>query len=143
MSVSDFQDALERRAKEVRNDLATAHGEERVRLENENAEVARQLADVQAAYAERQERIGELEESLARLSTDVDSKRFMDAGAALEAGDFSKADALLAAMEARADVAVSRTAGGSLSAGGNRRHPDQMGRGRRPFRQGSPPRSCL
>ena len=61
MSVSDFQDALERRAEEVRYDLATAHGEERTRLENENAEIARQLADVQAAYAERQERIDELE----------------------------------------------------------------------------------
>ena len=110
MSVSDFQDALERRAEEVRNDLATAHGEERIRLENENAEIARQLADVQAAYAERQERIGELEASLARLSTDVDDDGLADARTALQAGDFSKADALLAAIEARADVAVARAA---------------------------------
>ena len=110
MSVSDFQDALKRRAEEVRNDLATAHGDERILLENENAEIARQLADVQAAYAERQERIGELEASLARLSTDVDDDGLADARTALEAGDFSKADALLAAIEARADVAVSRAA---------------------------------
>ena len=110
MSVSDFQDALERRAEKVRNDLATAHGEERILLENENAEIARQLADVQAAYAERQERIGELEASLARLSTDVDDDGLADARTALEAGDFSKADALLAAIEARADVAVARAA---------------------------------
>ena len=110
MSVSDFQDALERRAEEVRNDLATAHGEERIRLDSENAEVARQLADVQAAYAERQERIGELEASLSRLSTGVDDDGLADARTALEAGDFSKADALLAAIEARADVAVARAA---------------------------------
>ena len=110
MSVSDFQEALERRAEEVRNDLAIAHGAERIRLENENAEVARQLADVQAAYAERQQRIGELEESLARLSTEVDNKALAEARTALEAGDFSKADALLAAVVARADVAVSRAA---------------------------------
>ena len=110
MSVSDFQDALERRAKEVRNDLATAHGEERIRLENENTEITRQLADVQFAYAERQERIGELKASLARLSTDVDDDGLADARTALEAGDFSKADALLAAIEARADLAVARAA---------------------------------
>ena len=110
MSVSDLQDALERRSKEVRNDLATAHGEERIRLKNENAEIARQLADVQAAFAERQERIGELEASLARLSIDVDYGGLADARTALEAGDFSKADALLAAIEARADVTVARAA---------------------------------
>ena len=110
MSVSDFQDALERRAEEVRNDLATAHGEERIRLENENAEIARQLADVQAAFAERQERIGELESSLARLSIDVEDDGLADARTALKAGDFSKADALLAAIEARGDVAVARAA---------------------------------
>ena len=110
MSVSDFQDALERRAEEVRNDLVTAHGEERIRLKNENVEIARQLADFRAAYAERQERIGELEASLARLSTDVDDDGLADARTALQAGDFSKADALLAAIEARADVAVARAA---------------------------------
>ena len=111
MSVPDFQDALERRAKEVRNDLATAHGEERIRLENEGAEITRQLSDVQAAYAKRQERIGELEASLARLSTDFDDDGLAGARTALEAGDFSKADALLAAIEGRADVAVARAAG--------------------------------
>ncbi len=110
MSVPDFQDALERRAKEVRNDLATAHGEERIRLENERAEITRQLSDVQAAYAKRQERIGELEASLARLSTDFDDDGLAGARTALEAGDFSKADALLAAIEGRADVAVARAA---------------------------------
>ena len=117
MSVSDFQDALERRAEEVRNDLATAHGEERIRLANENAEIARQLADVQAAYAERQERIDELEASLARFSNDVDDDLLAEVRTALEAGDFSKADALLAAIEARADVAVTRAAEAAFQRG--------------------------
>ena len=117
MSVSDFQDALERQAEEVRNDLATAHGEERIRLENEKAEIARQLADVQAAYAERQERIAELEASLARFSNDVDDDQLAEARAALEAGDFSLADALLAAIEARADVAVARAAEAAFQRG--------------------------
>ena len=106
--VRNYQDALERQEEEVRNDLATAHGEERIRLENEKAEIARQLADVQAAYAERQKRIGELEASLARFSNDVDDDQLAEARTALEAGDFSLADALLAAIEARADVAVAR-----------------------------------
>ena len=117
MSVSEFQDELERRTEKVRNDLATAHGEERIRLENESAEVARQLADVQAAYAERQERIGELEESLTRLSTDVKDDRLADARTALDAGDFSKADDLLAAIEARADVTVAHAAEAAFQRG--------------------------
>ena len=117
MSVPDFQVALERRAKEVRDALATAHGEERIRLENENAEVARQLSDVRAAFAERQERIGELQASLARLSTDVDDDALAEARTALEAGDLSKADALLATVEARADVAVARTAEAAFQRG--------------------------
>ena len=117
MPMSDFQDALERRAEEVRNDLATAHGEERIRLENEKAEIARQLADVQAAYAERQERIAELEASLARFSNDVDDDLLAEVRAALEAGDFSLADDLLAAIEASADVAVARAADAAFQRG--------------------------
>ena len=117
MSIPEFQDALERRAEEVRNSLATAHGEERIRLENENAEIARQLADVQAAYTERQERISELEASLARLSTDVDDDGLADARTALAAGDFSKADALLAGIEANAEVAIDRAAEAAFQRG--------------------------
>ena len=110
MSVSGFQDALERRAEEVRIDLATAHGEERIRLQNEIAEVARQLADLQAAYSERQQRAGEVESSLVRLSTHVDDDGLADARTALDAGDFSKADDLLEAIEARAAVTVAHAA---------------------------------
>ena len=110
MSVSGFQDTLERQAEEVRNDLANAHGEERIRLENENAEIARQLSDVQAAFAERQERVGELEASLDRFSNDVDADQLAEARAALEEGDFSLADSLLTAIEAHADAAVARAA---------------------------------
>ena len=117
MSVSEFQDVLERQAEEARDKLATAHGEERVRLENENAEIARQLADVRGAYAERQERIDELEASLARFSNDVDDDTLAEARAALEAGDFSKADALLAAIEARADGEIVRAAEAAFQRG--------------------------
>ena len=94
MSVSDFQDALERRAVEVRNELAIAEGEERNRLENEKAEIERQLAGVQVAYGEQQERIGELEVALARHGSDVDDDRLAEVRTALEAGDFSKAESL-------------------------------------------------
>ena len=117
MSVDEFQNVLERRAKEVRNDLVTAHGKERKRLENENAEIVRQLSDVQAAYAERQERIDALEASLAHLSNDVDDGTLADAGAALEAGDFSKADALFAAIEDRAEVEMARAAEAAFQRG--------------------------
>ena len=117
MSVPEFQDALERQAKEVREELATAHGEERIRLENENAEIARQLADVQAAYAEQQELIDELEAALAGFGDDVDDDRLAEALTALEAGDFSLADALLAAIEAREDEAVTRAAEAAFQRG--------------------------
>ena len=117
MPVPEFQDSLERRAEEVRNDLAIAHGEERTRLENENAEIARQLADVQAAYAERKERIDALEASLTRFSNDVDDDRLAEVRSALEADDFSKADALLAAIEASADVTVVHAAEAAFQRG--------------------------
>lgn len=117
MSVSDFQDTLERQVEEVRNDLANAHGEERIRLENENAEIARQLSDVQAAFAERQERVGELGATLDRFSNDVDADQLAEARAALEEGDFSLADSLLTAIEARADAAVARAAEAAFQRG--------------------------
>ena len=108
--MSDFQDSFERRAKEARNGLATAPGAEFVRPENENTASTRQLSRVQATYAERQERIGELWAPLVRLSTDVDDVGLADARTALEAGDFSKTDALLVAIDGRAHAAVARAA---------------------------------
>ncbi len=61
LSVEDFQAVLEKRAREVEQRLAQAHGEERHPLENELTEVKRQLADIEPAYAAALKRSSEFE----------------------------------------------------------------------------------
>lgn len=117
MLIEDFQAALERRGQEVEERLAQAHGEERVGLENELHEVKRQLSDVREAYAERQAKIGELEAELTRLSHEIGGDRITEIRATMEAGDFSKADALLAEIEDRAGAVVMRAAEAAFQRG--------------------------
>ncbi len=110
MSVEDFQDALLRREREVTERLRHANDDERRKLENEKAEIARQLSDLETAYAEAQSKISDLETALARFGNDVGGDRLEEARAALAKGDFSKADTLLAEIEAHADMEVGRGA---------------------------------
>ena len=86
-------------------------------MENELQEVKSQLSDIKAAYADRQKKIRELEAELARLSEHTGDDRLAGIRAAMEAGDFSKADALLAEIEDRTDTAVKRAAGAAFQRG--------------------------
>ena len=117
LSLEDFEARLEKRAQEVEQRLASAHGEERARLENELAEVKRQLSDIDPAHADALKQIGELEAALARLGDDISDKQLVEIRVAIEAGDFSKADALLAEIEDRTDVAVVRAAEAAFQRG--------------------------
>ena len=116
-SVEDFQTALERHERNVEKRLAQAHGDERTRMENELQEVKRQLSDIKTAYADRQKNIRELETELARLSEDIGDDRLAEIRAAMEAGDFSKADALLAEIENRANAAIVQAAEAAFQRG--------------------------
>ena len=117
LSVEDFLTARENRAQEVEQRLAQAHGDERSLLENELTEVKRQLANIEPAYAEALRKISELEPALVRLSDDSSDKQRAEIRAALETGDFSQADALLAEIEARTDGAVGRAAKAAFQRG--------------------------
>ena len=118
LSVEDFQAVLEKREQEVKQSLAQAHGEERTWRENELTEVKRQLSDIEPAYADALQQISELETALvARLGDDISDKQLAEIRATIEAGDFSKADALLAEIEDRTDVAVVRAAAAAFQRG--------------------------
>lgn len=89
------------------------HGEESARLEQELTEVNRQLSDIESAHAEALERIHELESALANEG----SEQAAEIRAALAAGNFSKADTLLAGIEDEEQGAVERTAEASYQRG--------------------------
>ena len=65
LSGEDFLDILKKRAQEVEQRLAQAHGDKRRLLENELTEVKRQLANIEPAHAEALKQISELEPALA------------------------------------------------------------------------------
>ena len=117
LSVKDFQAVLQKREQEVEQHLARAPGEERALLENERTEVKRQLSNIEPAYAYALRQISELETVLARISDDSSDKQLAEIRAAIKTGDFSKADALLAEIEDRTDVAVVRAAEAAFQRG--------------------------
>ena len=106
MSVEHFQTVLEKRAQEVEERLTQAHGEERLRLENELTEVNRQLFDIEAAYDDALGKIRELESAFAHR----DDERVVEIRAAIAAGNFSRADMLLAEIEDQANTTIIRAA---------------------------------
>ena len=117
LSGEDFQALLEEREQQVKQRLAQVHGDERRLLENELTEVQRQLANIEPAYAEALQQIRELESALARLSDDSSDKQRAEIRAAIETGDFSPADAVLAEIAARTDGAVGRVAEAAFQRG--------------------------
>ena len=117
LSVEDFQAVLEKRAREVAQRLAQAHGAERSLLENELTEVKRQLSDIETAHADALRQIRALKTDLARLGDDISDTQRAEIRAAIETGDFSQADALLAEIEDRTDVAVVRAAEAAFQRG--------------------------
>ena len=117
LSVKEFQAVLEKRGQEIRNELETAHDEERDRLENELTEVKRQLSNIGPAHTEALKQISKLEEAVGSLGDDSSDNQLAEIRAAIETGDFSKADALLAEIEDRTDVAVVRAAEAAFQRG--------------------------
>ncbi|HSF94571.1 MAG TPA: tetratricopeptide repeat protein [Thermohalobaculum sp.] len=116
--------ALQKRLDELRSDLEAKHlaiaeagaaKQELLRrdldqLQSEKAEVERRQADLDTSYKEAVAKIAELEALLAREGNEIGADRMAEARAALERGDFSKADALFAEIEAREAMAVQSAA---------------------------------
>ena len=110
MSEKTLRTMRKNQRQELIEGLERANGEERIRLENELKEINRQLADVESAHVDALSKIRELEAALARLGRDIGDDRLAEIRAAMAAGDFSKADALLAEIEEGTKTAVVRAA---------------------------------
>jgi len=90
--------------------IAVAPADQRATLLQERAAVEGKLRDLETSFTAAQARIKELEETLAREGNHLGAERLARAEAALAEGDFDAADALLAEIEADADLAVQRAA---------------------------------
>ncbi|MCH8168830.1 MAG: DUF4062 domain-containing protein, partial [Proteobacteria bacterium] len=90
--------------------LLAEEGAERDLLLAQKAEVERKLGDLEQSFAQAKTRITDLEALLAREGNQIGGDRLAEARAALEQGDFSKADDLFAEIEAREAMAVQSAA---------------------------------
>jgi len=79
-------------------------------IQQQKAEVERRLGDLDASYREVVTKIRALEALLEREGNTIGGDRLAEARAALERGDFSKADDLFAEIEAREAMAVQSAA---------------------------------
>ena len=103
------------------NDLAIAIAKapeaERATLRAEHDAVEAKLRDLESSFASAQTRIEELEALLERAGNEIGAERLERAEAALANGDFDEADALLAEIEADADLAIQRAARAAFGRG--------------------------
>ncbi len=102
---------------ELEAELKDASTEEKAQLTVRITELESQIANPDAALAEAQKRITDLEALLEREGNEIAPDRIAEARAALEAGDFSLADDLFAEIEARADIEVQRAARAAFGRG--------------------------
>ena len=117
LTLDEYEKRLKQREQEVMERLSNATDKERIELKNAITEIQRQLADTEAAYEEAQTKIHELTTALEAFSGTVSDERLMMAQAALAAGDFSKADTLLAEIEASAEKEVERASEAAFQRG--------------------------
>src|SRR6056297_1086418 len=91
-------------------ELAEAAEAEKSQLRARIAELEKQIANPDAALAEAQKRIADLEALLDREANQIGADRIAEAKAALEQGDYSLADDIFAEIEAKNELAVQETA---------------------------------
>src|SRR6056297_1525790 len=100
--------------RELKADLEAELGEaaeaEKSQLRARIAELEKQIANPDAALAEAQKRIADLEALLDREANQIGADRIAEAKAALEQGDYSLADDIFAEIEAKNELAVQETA---------------------------------
>lgn len=101
MDVESFVALQKRMRDEALESVAEAHGEEKKRLEEKIDTLNARLADPDRALAEQQAIITSLEEKLSRQGNQLGGDAIIEAKAALEAGDFTKARNLFEAVAAQ------------------------------------------
>ena len=107
--------------RELKADLEAELGEaaeaEKSQLRARIAELEKQIANPDAALAEAQKRIADLEALLDREANQIGADRIAEAKAALEQGDYSLADDIFAEIEAQNELAVQETARAAFGRG--------------------------
>jgi len=98
-------------------ELAEAAEAEKSQLRARIAELEKQIANPDAALAEAQKRIADLEALLDREANQIGADRIAEAKAALEQGDYSLADDIFAEIEAQNELAVQETARAAFGRG--------------------------
>ncbi|MBR9842579.1 MAG: tetratricopeptide repeat protein [Rhodobacteraceae bacterium] len=110
LSMDQHLAILEKREERLKAQLASAHNEEKAQLTAQINELRSQISNPEKSLAEAQKRIAHLEILLARAGNEISAERLAEARIALERGDFSKADAIFAEIEAREEIAVQNAA---------------------------------
>ena len=130
-TLEQHEAAQQRRLDELRADLEAKHAamadaseakQELLRrdldqIQKEKIAVQGRLRDLDASYAEVVNTMSDLKAQLDREGNDIGGDRLAEARAALERGDFSKADALFAEIEARKAMAVQSAARAAFGRG--------------------------
>ena len=117
ITLDQYEARLAAKIAEAETKLNTAHDEEKAELRTRIDELKRRAADPEAALKEAQDTIGRLEAALEREGNELGAEQMAAATAALEAGDFSKADEIFAGIEAREEIAVQRAARAAFARG--------------------------
>jgi tetratricopeptide (TPR) repeat protein len=101
MDVESFVAFQKQMRDEALKSVSEVHGEEKKRLEEKIDALNARLADPDRALAEQQAIITSLEEKLSRQGNQLGGDAIIEAKAALEAGDFTKARNLFEAVAAQ------------------------------------------
>ncbi len=112
-----YKQILENAVKAREGELRDAHGEERAILQAQIDELKSRQADPEKALQDEQELKIKIRAVLEREGNEIGNKKLVEAGDALEKGDFSKADELFAEIEAREELAVKRSARAAFARG--------------------------
>jgi len=102
---------------DLEKELTTAHQDEKAELTARIAELENQIANPDAALAEAQERIKDLETRLERMGNDIGGDRLAAARAAFQKLDYSVADDIFAEIEDRQKLQVQQAARAALGRG--------------------------
>ena len=115
--IADFKATLAQERDEARADLAAAADGEREDLQQRLDELTRRFADPEAAFAQYQSTITDLEAKLTRRGNEIGGDRANEAKAALERGDFTLAKSLFEEIAARAQPEVIASSDASYALG--------------------------
>ncbi len=110
LTIEEYDRRLRVREAEVSNQILQTSGLERQALEAQKGELIARLSNIEAAYSEAISKIKQLENTLCSVGYDANNKIIMDAIAAIQDGDTSKAEAILVDLQKQQEPVLDRAA---------------------------------